>query len=122
MTVIQCGACARHHFDAICPFCQHPAPRRRSAAIGAALMTALTPMVLAACYGAGGVGYDSWDTGSANDLDSDGFTARDGDCDDTDASIHPGATEVCDDDVDNDCNGSIDAADPACASGDTGAR
>jgi predicted small secreted protein len=122
MTVIQCGACARHHFDATCPFCHQPAPRRRGLAVGTVLLTALTPMVLAACYGVGGVGYDSWDTGASNDLDGDSFTERDGDCDDTDASIHPGATEVCDDDVDNDCNGAIDDADPACATGDTAAR
>jgi len=36
-----------------------------------------------------------------------GFTSDDTDCDDTDAAINPGATEVCDE-VDNDCDGSID--------------
>ncbi len=33
------------------------------------------------------------------------------DCDDVDGAINPGATEVCDSDVDNDCNGSADDAD-----------
>ena len=33
-----------------------------------------------------------------------------GDCNDGDASVKPGATEVCDS-VDNDCNGAIDDAD-----------
>jgi hypothetical protein len=41
-----------------------------------------------------------------SDDDGDGF-ASDVDCDDTDASIYPGATEYCDM-VDNDCDGTID--------------
>jgi len=36
------------------------------------------------------------------DLDGDGFMACD-ECDDGNASVHPGATEVCDDGVDSDC-------------------
>ena len=36
-----------------------------------------------------------------------GYVSDDSDCDDTDSSVYPGATEVCDY-VDNDCDGSID--------------
>ena len=36
-----------------------------------------------------------------------GYVAQSGDCDDTDATVHPGGTEVCDG-KDNDCNGSVD--------------
>ena len=34
------------------------------------------------------------------------------DCDDTDPEVHPTATEVCDEYVDNDCNGLADEEDP----------
>ncbi len=47
-------------------------------------------------------------TGSTTDSDGDGYDAiADGgtDCDDTDASVHPGAVEVCDNGVDDDCDG-----------------
>ncbi len=51
-----------------------------------------------------------------SDMDGDGYTAPFGvlnpchlgsgdDCDDTNASIHPGAEEICGDGVDNNCNG-----------------
>ncbi|MBN2797847.1 MAG: putative metal-binding motif-containing protein [Deltaproteobacteria bacterium] len=36
-----------------------------------------------------------------------GYVERSGDCDDTDASFNPGATELCDG-VDNDCDGQLD--------------
>ncbi|MES2640663.1 MAG: MopE-related protein [Myxococcota bacterium] len=36
-----------------------------------------------------------------------GYTATDGDCDDDDATSHPGGSEVCDD-ADNDCDGTAD--------------
>jgi hypothetical protein len=55
-------------------------------------------------------GYD------ATDADADGFNATD-DCDDTNATIFPGAVEVCDDaNADEDCNG---LADDAAAAGQT---
>ena len=42
--------------------------------------------------------------GGPADADGDGYTTVD-DCDDNDAGIHPGATEVVKDGVDQDCNG-----------------
>jgi hypothetical protein len=37
----------------------------------------------------------------------DGYVSLDGDCDDTDAALHPNATETCDG-KDNNCDGRID--------------
>jgi lysyl endopeptidase len=51
---------------------------------------------------------------SCTDGDNDGFCVSDGDCDDADPAINPGASEVCDDGVDNNCNDLLDEADPAC--------
>ncbi len=42
------------------------------------------------------------------DKDGDGWTSEEGDCDDTDSSIHPGAQEVCYDGLDNNCDGMVD--------------
>ena len=54
------------------------------------------------------------DTGTKNDatdLDGDGYSEANGDCDDTDDTVYPGAPEPCDG-VDNDCDGLIDFQDP----------
>ncbi len=49
----------------------------------------------------------------STDSDNDGFP-DDQDCDPFDDSIYPGAPEICDDGVDNDCNGLADNEDPIC--------
>jgi len=41
-----------------------------------------------------------------------GYVEDDTDCDDSDSSVNPGASEVCDSNVDNDCNGYADDNDP----------
>ncbi len=56
------------------------------------------------------------------DLDQDGWTEGEGDCDDQDPERSPGHGEICDDDVDNDCDQQVDERDPDCETGvgDTG--
>jgi len=50
----------------------------------------------------------------AQDHDGDGHGYGTGDCDDEDPAIHPEADEVCDDGLDNDCDGAADAEDDEC--------
>ena len=40
-----------------------------------------------------------------SDDDGDGFSENQGDCNDTDAAINPGAADTCGDGIDQDCNG-----------------
>lgn len=52
-----------------------------------------------------------------DDVDGDGYgsgCARGPDCNDRDATMHPGSVEVCGDGRDNDCSGAVDDA-PSCS-------
>lgn len=50
------------------------------------------------------------------DMDGDGFTTCQGDLNDNDATIKPGATEICDG-KDNDCDGLVDEGNVCCPNG-----
>lgn len=45
--------------------------------------------------------------GEPIDPDNDGYTIEEGDCNNDNPSIHPGAVEICND-IDDNCNGSVD--------------
>jgi len=49
--------------------------------------------------------------GTGIDHDGDGFSLREGDCDDTNSSIYPGAPDTADG-LDNDCDGLLDEGSP----------
>ena len=46
--------------------------------------------------------------GPCVDEDGDGYRDCDQDCDEDDPTIHPGAADVCGDEIDNDCDGEVD--------------
>lgn len=116
-----------------CPCCGTPAPRATCPHCGGvetgplaakSLGSAVMLLGLTACFGATDVTTDTSDTTGSNDTvvsaeygvpdtgylvdeDGDGITSTD-DCDDTDASIYPGAPETPGDGVDSNCDGNDD--------------
>ena len=71
--------------------------------------------------GSGGTPTTCTPGGPTDDVDKDGFTPDDGDCNDCDANVNPNAVEVPTPDggdpFDEDCDGEIDEVDPPCDTG-----
>jgi hypothetical protein len=115
MALIICSHCGQHVFQtaALCPHCDSGLEPDSSSArmLGTA---ALLGLAIAGCSGSGDTvtdtggsqaAYGVADTGMYVDDDGDGVTEADGDCNDSDDSIHPGAEEIADDGVDSNCDG-----------------
>ncbi len=63
-------------------------------------------------YGSGLVSLNGLNLTADIDNDSDGYTENQGDCDDSNNTVYPGAAEICGDGIDQDCNGSDLACTP----------
>ncbi len=70
------------------------------------------PLIVLAAACTSDIGNDNraTDTGTVNDVDRDGFSSADGDCDDEDPRTFPGAWDIVGDEVDQNCDG-IDGID-----------
>ncbi len=55
---------------------------------------------------------DVFNSDPFTDDDGDGYSENQGDCDDNNPAIHPFAVEICDDGIDNNCNGAADIYEP----------
>ena len=97
LQLCRCGVHVRA--EASCPFCGVKAAAVRT---GAAVLLGLV-------VGAAGCAEEQALYGAAyqgkRDLDGDGYYTDGEDCDDSDDTIHPGAEETPDDDIDSNCDG-----------------
>jgi hypothetical protein len=73
-----------------------------------------TPEDEAWAYGPGGYGSPGASNPGDIDVDGDGVALCDGDCDDADPAVGPGAAEDCDNGLDDDCDGALDDEDEDC--------
>ncbi|MEE2751654.1 MAG: putative metal-binding motif-containing protein [Myxococcota bacterium] len=116
MSLRPCPNCTEHIFEStvVCPHCEAPLVRSGSSTARSIGAAALLGLALSGCSDGGGTDTDTGeavalygvpDTGMYVDEDGDGVSEMDGDCDDGDASIHPGAEETPDDGIDSNCDG-----------------
>ena len=66
------------------------------------------PCTLDSCDGSSGCVYIPQSGTDYCDDDGDGYSEAQGDCNDFNINIYPGASEVCGDGIDNNCDAQID--------------
>ena len=76
--------------------------------IPAVLLSALLSGCFRDRFFRGETGFTFTDTSSTTDEDRDGYSPRQGDCDDNDANLNPGEAETVNDGVDSNCDGEDD--------------
>lgn len=93
---------------------RHPLAAAPARGVVVAVLAALAPLLLAGCTGLSTQNCETADTAcDTTDADADGYSAE-VDCDETNPEVNPGATEVCDDGIDNDCDEVSDTDDSNC--------
>jgi len=106
-----CPSCAQMVFThtCTCPHCGQTKVCRTSGLPAAGLLLGLT-LAAVGCSDKGTADYSAVATTDRDteDRDDDGYSEDDGDCDDTDPEVNPGAEEIVGDDKDSNCNGDPD--------------
>ena len=105
MAMMSCLSCGEMTLAAC--RCDHCDAKLMSCGPGRSVAAALLGLSLTGCIFVGQPKYGVPDTGYF-DGDGDGFAPLDGDCDDSDANIHPDADETPGDGVDSNCDGEDD--------------
>lgn len=108
-----CATPVRVDRSPTCPHCGASvltAPSRAPSRLPTTVALALTLGLGSACYGVSMTDKlaDTMDTASTVDGDQDGYAPIEGDCDDTNPDVNPGATEVAGDAVDSNCDSEDD--------------
>lgn len=109
--LVSCLACSELVYEGscACPHCGHAYPCQRKHLSAAAVLLGLS-VALPGCkdgFGESAVQSD-YTGGVTEDVDGDGWSEDDGDCNDADANVHPEAAETPGDGLDANCDGADD--------------
>ena len=101
--LLLCDCCHGHMFEGetVCPHCGAENPIREQNSIRPATGVVWMALIIASgCYGSARTIMFL----PEDDIDGDGFLVAEGDCDDTDETVHPDAEEIYYDGIDQNCD------------------